>query len=147
MVHLLLATHTAGHQQVDLRQEIYCLTRIVQTLATAADLERLREDMTNYHIRVLQGVALHVVENPSQTAASSARSEMSEPLDPRARRRIDEWLNRDVSEGSLRTDLGSWDAHEGSTSPCAEFINTDTEKLIAGIALGRGGISDSASIL
>ncbi|KAL9134761.1 MAG: hypothetical protein Q9175_004051 [Cornicularia normoerica] len=65
MVHLHHATHTAGHQQADLRPEIYRLTRIVRRLATAADLERLRDDLTSYHIRDLQGVALRVVEDAS----------------------------------------------------------------------------------
>lgn len=115
MVHLHHTTHTAGHQQADLRPEIYRLTRIVQRLATAADLERLRDDLTNHHIRDLQGVALQVVENASQTAASTAGSEMSEPLKSRARRRIDEWLNQNVSEDSRTTNLGSWVSHEAST--------------------------------
>ncbi|MCJ1369905.1 hypothetical protein MMC20_001117 [Loxospora ochrophaea] len=69
MVHLYHATHTAGHQQADLRPEIYRLTRIVQRLAAAADLERLSNDLTSHHIRDLQGVALRVIEDASQTAA------------------------------------------------------------------------------
>ena len=113
MVHLYHATHAAGHQQTDLRPDIYRLTSIVQRLATAVDRERLRDDLTNYRIHDLQSVALQVVED---AAASTAGSEMGEPIDPRARRRIDEWLNQNVSEGSYHPDLGSRGSHEASTS-------------------------------
>ena len=114
MVHLYHATHEAGHQHVDLRPDIYRLTSIVQRLATAVGPERLSDDLTDDRIRDLQGVALQVVEEASQTAASTAASETGEPVDPRERRRIDEWLNQ-VSEGSYKTDLGSRDSNEAST--------------------------------
>ena len=116
MVHLHHATHAAGHQQTDLRPDIYRLTSIVQRLAVAVDLERLSDDLTNHRIRDLQGVALQVVEDASQTATSSTGSETGEPLDPRDKSRIDEWLNQNVSEASHQTDLGSRGPHEASTS-------------------------------
>ena len=115
MVHLYHATHEAGHQHVDLRPDIYRLTRIVQRLATAVGPERLSDDVTNDRIRDLRGVALQVVEDASQTAASTAASETGEPVDPRDRGRMDEWLNQ-VSEGSYNTDLGSRDLNEASTN-------------------------------
>ena len=115
MVHLHHATHTAGHQQADLRPEIYRLTQIVQRLANTADLEQLRDDLTCHRIRNLQGVAQQVVEDASQTAASTAGSEINEPLDPRIRRRIDEWLNQNGSEGSQVTDLSNTISHQAST--------------------------------
>ena len=86
----------------------------MQRLATAVGPERLSDDLTDDRIRDLQGVALQVVEEASQTAASTAASETDEPVDPRERRRIDEWLNQ-VSEGSYKTDLGSRDSNEAST--------------------------------
>lgn len=114
MVHLYHATHEAGHQHVDLRPDIYRLTSIVQRLATAVGPERLSDDLTDDRIRDLQGVALQVVEEASQTAASTAASETGEPVDPRERRRIDDWLNQ-VSECSYKTALGSRDSNEAST--------------------------------
>ena len=115
IVHLHHATHTDGHQQANLRPEIYRLTRIVQRLAIAADLKRLRDDLTSYHIHNLRGVVLQVVEDTNQTVASTTRSEMNEPLDHRARRRIDEWLHQNGSKGSHATDMGSWGSREAST--------------------------------
>ena len=116
MVHLYHTTHTAGHQQVDLRPDIYRLTSIVQRLTTAVDRERLSDDLTNHRIRDLQDVALQVVEDASQATTSTAGSETGEPVDPRDRRRIDEWLNRNVSEGSHDTDLVGRDSNKASSS-------------------------------
>ena len=79
----------------------------MQRLATAVNHERLRDDLTIHRIYDLQSVALQVVEDASQAAVSTAGSEMVEPMDPRDRRRIDEWLNQNISEGSDQPILGS----------------------------------------
>lgn len=107
MVQLHHRTHGPDYEHTDLRPEIYRLTRIVERLPTADDLQRLRDGLTADHVRELQRVAQRVVRDASQTAGSSAASELGAPLDPNTRRRIDEWIDRNAfEEHGTQVDLG-----------------------------------------